>query len=70
LTLSYDQRVAVVLSGLGFDNSSRVLWEAAAAIPFTAFCAAAMIGPPHTAQKAWRGSGGRCRRRSCSTSSC
>jgi hypothetical protein len=41
LTLSYDQRVAVVLSGLSFDNPSRTLWEAAAAVPFTAFCAAA-----------------------------
>jgi hypothetical protein len=41
LTLSYDQRVKAVLSGLGFDNGSRTLWEAAAAVPFTAFCAAA-----------------------------
>ena len=28
--------------GLSFDNPSRVLWEAAAAVPFTAFCAAAL----------------------------
>jgi hypothetical protein len=41
LSLTYDQRVATVLSGLSFDNSSRALWEAAAAVPFTAFCAAA-----------------------------
>jgi hypothetical protein len=41
LTLSFDQRVATVMSGLSFDNPSRTLWEAAAAVPFTAFCAAA-----------------------------
>jgi hypothetical protein len=41
LSLGYDQRVKVVLSGLSFDNPSRTLWEAAAAVPFTAFCAAA-----------------------------
>jgi enediyne biosynthesis protein E8 len=41
LTLDYEKRAAVVLSGLGFDNPSRTLWEAAAAVPFTAFCAAA-----------------------------
>jgi hypothetical protein len=41
LTLTYEQRVATVLGGLSFDNPSRTLWEAAAAIPFTAFCAAA-----------------------------
>src|SRR6266540_4178451 len=37
---------------IGFDNPSRQVWEAAAAVPFTAFCAAAMIGPPQTAAKA------------------
>ena len=41
LTLPYPKRVAAVTSGLSFDNPSRTLWEAAAAIPFTAFCAAA-----------------------------
>jgi hypothetical protein len=41
LTLDYDRRVAVVLTGLSFDNPERTLWEAAAAVPFTAFCAAA-----------------------------
>jgi hypothetical protein len=41
LSLAYDKRVATVMSGLSFDNSSRTLWEAAAAVPFTAFCAAA-----------------------------
>src|SRR5204862_302348 len=39
LTLGYDDRVKTVMSGLGFDNPSRTLWEAAAAVPFTAFCA-------------------------------
>ena len=42
LTLPYEKRVAAVLSGLSFDNGSRTLWEAAAAVPFTAFCAAAV----------------------------
>jgi hypothetical protein len=41
LTLPYPKRVAAVMSGLSFDNPSRTLWEAAAAVPFTAFCAAA-----------------------------
>jgi hypothetical protein len=41
LTLSFDKRVKVCLSGLSFSNESRVLYEAAAAVPFTAFCAAA-----------------------------
>jgi hypothetical protein len=41
VTLPYEKRVAAVLSGLSFDNPSRTLWEAAAAVPFTAFCAAA-----------------------------
>src|SRR3954452_18572092 len=41
LTLGWDDRVKTVTSGLSFDNPSRTLWEAAAAVPFTAFCAAA-----------------------------
>jgi hypothetical protein len=40
LLLAYPKRVATVMSGLSFDNPSRVLWEAAAAVPFAAFCAA------------------------------
>ncbi|HEV3229888.1 MAG TPA: DUF5987 family protein [Solirubrobacteraceae bacterium] len=51
LHLSFDQRVQVCLAGLDFSNSARVLWEAAAAIPFTAFCAAALV-PEQTAAKA------------------
>jgi hypothetical protein len=41
LTLPYAKRVAAVLSGLDFANGGRALWEAAAAVPFAAFCAAA-----------------------------
>ena len=41
LLLDFDHRVQAVLSGLDFSNPTRTLWEAAAAVPFTAFCAAA-----------------------------
>jgi hypothetical protein len=41
LTLSFEQRTAVCIEALSFDNGDRVLYEAAAAVPFTAFCAAA-----------------------------
>src|SRR4051812_5296396 len=41
LLLGFDQRTQVALSGLAYDNPNRTLWEAAAAVPFTAFCAAA-----------------------------
>jgi hypothetical protein len=41
LDLDYDHRQAVCLQGLDFNNPTRVVWEAAAAVPFTAFCAAA-----------------------------
>ena len=40
LTLPFDARTRVVLELLSFDNPSRVVHEAAAAIPFVAFCAA------------------------------
>lgn len=40
--LSFAGRVAVCLSGLAFHNPTRLVWEAAAAVPFTAFCAAAL----------------------------
>ena len=43
LHLSFDKRVAVCMSGLDLSNSSALVWEAAAAVPFTAFCAAAMV---------------------------
>ena len=42
LTLTFEERTAVCVQGLSFDNPNRVLWEAAAAVPFTAFCAAAL----------------------------
>jgi len=43
LALDYDAREQVCVEGLAFSNPERVLWEAAAAIPFTAFCAAANV---------------------------
>jgi hypothetical protein len=42
LGLSYDDRVKVLVQAFDFSNPSRVLYEAAAAVPFTAFCAAAL----------------------------
>ena len=41
LTLGFEQRVAVCMQALDYGNGNRVLYEAAAAVPFTAFCAAA-----------------------------
>jgi hypothetical protein len=41
LSLAFDKRVAAVLSGFDPSNPAAVVWEAAAAVPFTAFCAAA-----------------------------
>ena len=52
LLLDFDKRTATALSGLAYDNPNRTLWEAAAAVPFTALCAAAMIAAPQTAAKA------------------
>src|SRR3954447_465414 len=42
LTLPYDKRAQVVTAGFDFSNPTRLLWEAASAVPFTAFCAAAV----------------------------
>jgi len=42
LGLDFEKRTAVILQALSFDNEDRVLYEAAAAVPFTAFCAAAV----------------------------
>ncbi len=50
LHLGFPARVQVCLSGLDFSNPTRELWEAAAAVPFTAFCAAALIRNPTSAQ--------------------
>jgi hypothetical protein len=41
LNLTFEQRVAVCLEGLAPSNPSVLVWEAAAAVPFTAFLAAA-----------------------------
>jgi hypothetical protein len=43
LHLSFDRRARTCLAGLDFGNPTRLVWEAAAAVPFTAFCAAALI---------------------------
>jgi hypothetical protein len=43
LHLSFDRRVQVCLAGLDLSNQTVLVWEAAAAIPFTAFCAAALV---------------------------
>ena len=40
LMLDFDARTRVCLAGLSFSNGDRVLYEAAAAVPFAAFCAA------------------------------
>ena len=51
LSLGFDDRTAVLLEALSFENEDRVLYEAAAAVPFTAFCAAA-VHEVGTAKKA------------------
>jgi hypothetical protein len=43
LDLDFDARERVCLGGLDFANADRIVWEAAAAVPFTAFCAAANV---------------------------
>jgi hypothetical protein len=42
LSLAYEKRVATLVPALAYENPERVLFEAAAAVPFTAFCAAAV----------------------------
>ena len=42
LDLTFDKRVQVLLGAFDFQNPARVVYEAAAAVPFTAFCAAAL----------------------------
>ena len=51
ITLGFDARTATCAAGLDFANPLRLVWEAAAAVPFTAFCAAALV-PEQTAAKA------------------
>jgi hypothetical protein len=41
LDLDYAKRERVCLGGLDYGNTTRQLWEAAAAVPYTAFCGAA-----------------------------
>jgi hypothetical protein len=43
LDLDYEDRQAACLRGLDFSNPTRPVWEAAAAVAFTAFCAAANV---------------------------
>jgi hypothetical protein len=43
LNLDFYSRVQVCLSGLDVNNPSLEVWEAAAAVPFTALCAAGLI---------------------------
>ncbi len=68
LSLDYAGREAACIGGLAFSNPTRTIWEAAAAIPFTAFCAAAntvdatandavgfeVMGHPGTAPRGYR----------------
>jgi hypothetical protein len=68
LSLSFEQRVQTCLGGLDFSNPTYLVWEAASAVPFTAFCAAALVpeatwndavgyrvmGLPGTAQHGYR----------------
>ncbi len=51
VSLSFAKRVEVCKAALAFSNPDRLLWEAAAAVPFTAFCAAG-ISPEQTSKKA------------------
>lgn len=51
LELDFAGRTTVAAQGLDFANPQRVVWEAAAAIPFIAFCAAALV-EEQTAAKA------------------
>jgi hypothetical protein len=68
LDLPYEKREATCLQGLAFSNPTRAVWEAAAAVAFTAFCAAAtqvnatsatasgyrVMGHPGTAPQGYR----------------
>jgi hypothetical protein len=55
LDLSYENRETVCLSGLAFSNPTRAVWEAAAAVAFTAFCAAAtQINPTSETASGYR----------------
>lgn len=51
IDLDWKAREAVCVEGTAYDNPARVIWEAAAAVAFTAFCAAATV-PNATAKTA------------------
>jgi hypothetical protein len=51
LALDWTGREAAAKAGLAFGNPLRLLWEAAAAIPFAAFCGAG-LAPEQTAEQA------------------
>jgi hypothetical protein len=55
LDLGYTDREQVCLTGLAFSNPTRSVWEAAAAVAFTAFCAAAtQINPTSATASGYR----------------
>jgi hypothetical protein len=55
LDLTYEKRERVCLTGLSFSNPTRSVWEAAAAVAFTAFCAAAtQINPTSATASGYR----------------
>ncbi len=68
ISLGYEARERACLAGLSFANPTRIVWESAAAIAFTAFCAAgtqreptdatasgyAVMGHPGTAPRGYR----------------
>ena len=55
LDLPYEKREAACLQGLAFSNPTRAVWEAAAAVAFTAFCAAAtQINPTSATASGYR----------------
>jgi hypothetical protein len=43
LDLGYGEREAVLIEAFDYGNPTRLLWEAGAAVAFTAFCAAATV---------------------------
>ncbi len=68
ITLNYEARERACLQGLAFSNPTRLVWESAAAVAYTAFCAAgtqveatdetasgyAVMGHPGTAPQGYR----------------
>jgi hypothetical protein len=55
LDLPYEKRQAACVQGFDFGNPTRVVWEAAAAVAFTSFCAAAtQVRPTWRTASGWR----------------